>query len=369
MRSHPEARALRAAFAALGAGLLLPACSGGASRSTPAVPPAPVVTAADVATLLGRLADDSLRGRMTGSPGAAKAAEIVAHEMQRAGLHPAGDSGFFQRVPLVLRASQSGRLLPALAESFAARDTAPADRRSTGVNVLGILPGADSTVDGEYVLVDAHYDHLGAAGDPVNACRPLGADSICNGADDDASGVVAVLEIARELAAQKRPRRSILFAAWTGEELGLLGARWFIEHPTRPLQRMAANLEIEMIGRPDSLAGGSGRAWLTGWARSTMGETFAAAGIPIVADPHPAEQFFERSDNFAFAERGIVAQTLSSFNLHTDYHRPSDEVARVDTAHMAAVIQAASRAVRLLADGPRPEWKPGGRPETPARRP
>ena len=369
MRSHPGARALRAASGALGAALLLSACPGGASRSTPAVPPAPVVTAADAATLLGQLADDSLRGRMTGSPGAAMAAAIVAREMQRAGLRPAGDSGYFQRVPFVLRISQEGGLLPSLAPGFSAFDTVPADRRRAGVNVLGALPGADSTLDGEYVLVDAHYDHLGAAGDRVNACRALGADSICNGADDDASGVVAVLEIARELSAQKRPRRSILFAVWTGEELGLLGARWFIEHPTRPLERMAANLEIEMIGRPDSLAGGSGRAWLTGWARSTMGEMLAAAGIPIVGDPRPAEQFFERSDNFAFAERGIVAQTLSSYNLHTDYHRPSDEAARTDPAHIAAVIQAAARAVRLLADGPRLEWKPGGRPEPPPRRP
>jgi Zn-dependent M28 family amino/carboxypeptidase len=306
---------------------------------------------------------------MTATPGAAKAAAIVAREMRQAALQPAGDSGFFQRVPLVLRASQSGRILPALVASFAARDTFPADRRRTGVNVLGLLPGADSTLDGEYILVDAHYDHLGVAGDPVTACRPLGADSICNGADDDASGVVAVLEIARTLAAQKRPRRTILFAVMTGEEIGLLGSRWFIQHPPRPLERLAANLEIEMIGRPDSLAGGPGRAWLTGWGRSTMGEMLAAAGIPVVADPRPAQEFFERSDNIAFAERGIVAQTLSSYNLHSDYHTPRDVAARADTAHMAAVIEAAARAVRLLADGPKPEWKPGGRPEPPGRRP
>jgi hypothetical protein len=89
---------------------------------------------------------------------------------------------------------------------------------------------------------------------------------------------------------------------------------------------------------------------------------FAAAGIPVVRDPHPAQQFFRRSDNFALAQRGVVAQTLSSYNLHRDYHTAGDEISKVDAVHMAGVIEAAVRAVRLLADGPRPEWNPGGRP-------
>lgn len=348
--------------------LLLATCSRpGRETKVPVPEPPPGIGAGEAAGLLSRLADDSLRGRMTGMPGSDKAAAMIASEMRRAGLRPVGDSGYFQRVPLVLRAMPSGRVLPTLAPGFAGLDSVPAGRRRIGVNVLGILPGVDSTLDGEYVLVDAHLDHLGAAGDPLGFCRPVGADSICNGADDDASGVVAVLLIARELAGEKRPRRSVLFAVMTGEEVGLLGSRWFIEHPPRPLASMAANLEIEMIGRPDSLAGGAGRAWLTGYQRSTMGEMLAAAGIPITADPRPAEEFFERSDNIEFARRGIVAHTLSSFNLHADYHRPGDEASRVDIAHMTAVIRAAARAVRLLADGPKPEWKPGGKPEVRGR--
>jgi hypothetical protein len=129
-----------------------------------------------------------------------------------------------------------------------------------------------------------------------------------------------------------------------------------------PLQQTVANLEIEMIGRPDSLAGGPGRGWLTGFARSTMGESFAAAGLPIVADKRLDQNFFERSDNIAFARLGVVAHTLSSFNMHGEYHEPSDDVSKVDFAHMTQLIDAAARAVRLLADGPRPEWKPGGKP-------
>jgi len=123
-----------------------------------------------------------------------------------------------------------------------------------------------------------------------------------------------------------------------------------------------ANLEIEMIGRPDSLAGGVGRAWLTGYERSTMGEMLAAAGIPIVPDRRPQQNFFMRSDNIAFARMGIPAHTLSSFNLHDDYHQVTDEVGAVDLEHMAAVIDAAVKAVGLLANGPAIVWKPGGKP-------
>ena len=93
-----------------------------------------------------------------------------------------------------------------------------------------------------------------------------------------------------------------------------------------------------------------------------MGDELAANGIPIVPDKRPDQQFFQRSDNIAFARRGIPAHTLSSFNLHTDYHQPSDDISKVDFVHMAGVINAGARAVRLLTDGPKPEWKPGGRP-------
>jgi hypothetical protein len=125
---------------------------------------------------------------------------------------------------------------------------------------------------------------------------------------------------------------------------------------------MEANLEIEMIGRPDSLAGGPGRAWLTGFERSTMGAMFAKAGLAVVADKRPDQQFFQRSDNIAFARMGIPAHTLSSFNMHTDYHQVTDEVSAVDFAHMAGVINTAVKAVRLLANGPAPAWNPGGKP-------
>jgi Zn-dependent M28 family amino/carboxypeptidase len=187
-------------------------------------------------------------------------------------------------------------------------------------------------------------------------------DAIYNGADDNASGVTAVLEVARALAQGPRPKRTVVFLASTGEEQGLLGSEWYLEHPAFPLERTVANLEVEMIGRPDPMAGGAGRAWLTGHERSTVGDALTAAGIPIVADPHPAQRFFERSDNYAIALRGIPAHTLSSYGLHSDYHTPADDVARADLAHMTEVINSAVRAVRLLAEGEAPKWKEGMRP-------
>lgn len=331
----------------------------GTAASAAAQRSAPAVTAADVRALLEPLAHDSMEGRKTGTPGAYRAAAFIAAQMRRLGFEAAGDSGYLQRVPLVLQRRADGRTRPALVSSFAQRDTFPEADRRVGYNVLGIIPGSDPALRDEVVLVDAHYDHLGVG-------IAVDGDSIYNGADDDASGVVASLLIGRALAAGPKPKRTVIIAAMTGEETGLLGTRWYIDHPARPLAKMAANLEIEMIGRPDSLAGGFGKAWLTGYERSTMGDALKTQGVPIVADRRLDQHFFERSDNIAFARMGIVAHTLSSYNMHTDYHTPQDDTSRVDYEHMARVIDAGIRAARILADGPAPAWHPGGRPETPA---
>jgi hypothetical protein len=329
----------------------------GVARPGPLVP----VSAVRVARELSVLAADSLQGRQTGSRGSAIAARFIAGVFREAGLRPAGDSGYFQRVPVawstaVVRGEARRRRV--LLATLAALDSvAPADRLSApAVNVVGVLKGSDPRLGDEAVVVTAHYDHLGIG-------AAVDGDSIYNGADDDASGTVAVLEIARALArARPAPKRTVVFVLVTGEEHGLLGTRWYLGHPVVPLGRTVANLNIEMIARPDPLAGGRGKGWLTGYDRSTMGAMLRAAGVPIVPDPRPEQHFFERSDNIAFARRGVPAHTLSSFNLHGDYHEPSDEVSRADPVHMAAVIAAAARAVRLLADGPAPRWTGGGEP-------
>lgn len=299
-----------------------------------------------------------MQGRATASIGSLRAARYLSGRFAEFGLVAMGDSGYLQRVPLASAARGRGQPpLFRLLDSLNSRVPSES-RRVYGYNVVGVVRGIDPALKDQAVLVDAHYDHLGIG-------QPVAGDSIYNGADDDGSGVVAVLEIARALAQGPAPRRTIIFLATTGEEVGLLGTRWYIAHPVVPLEQMVANMEIEMIGRPDSLAGGAGKGWLTGFDRSSMGPSFKAAGLPIVADPRPEQQFFQRSDNIAFAWRGIPAHTLSSYNMHTDYHEPSDEVSRVDFPHMTKVIQAGVEAVRILANGPAPTWNPGGQPTAP----
>ena len=316
---------------------------------------AQTVERASVERLLRVLADDSMQGRRTGTPGIQRAARFLAAEMQRIGLEPAGDDGYLQTVPLVTMQRPNGRTGLRVLLTQAARDSVPPNDVVLDANVVGLIRGADPALAGEAVVVGAHYDHIGIG-------PPVDGDSINNGADDDASGTIAVLEIARALKAGPAPKRTVIFIAFTGEEMGLLGTRYYIENPVIPMDRTVAELQIEMIGRPDELAGGPGKAWLTGYERSTMGDMLKDNGIPIVPDPRPDQNFFMRSDNIAFARIGIPAHTLSSFNLHRDYHRPSDEVDEVDFEHMTAVIQATVDAVRHLADGAKPRWHPGGRP-------
>lgn len=313
-----------------------------------------------VGQLLETLAHDSLEGRDTGSRGAAAAARIIARELEQAGLQPGGDSGFFQRVPLAWQmvTTQQGntRRMMRVQPGIAARDTFPAADRVSAVNVVGVIRGSDPVLREEAVVLTAHYDHTGTTAG--GRCAALGADSICNGADDDASGTVAVIEIARMLA-RANPRRTIVVVLLTGEERGMLGTSWYASHPAIPLARTVANLNIEMIGRPDSLAGGFGKGWLTGYHRSSMGQLLREAGVPLVPDPRSDQNFFERSDNVIFARRGVPAHTISSFNLHGDYHRASDEARFADAAHMAAIINASAQAALVLANGPAPTWAPG----------
>jgi hypothetical protein len=346
---------------ALVALLLLAACVTSAPPQSPPLELNDAVMPSRVRTLLRILAADSMEGRLAASPGYARAAAFVAAEMQRIGLVSAGDSGYFQRVAAMRNAQ--GRLV--LLANFSAWDTIPAGQRVQDVNVIGMIPGVDPALKDEVVVVGAHLDHIGVTGRLGARCTAIGADSICNGADDDASGVVTVLEAARTLASGAKPKRTVIFIAFTGEEGGPSGSRWYIEHPVRPIAKTVAQLQVEMVARPDSLVGGAGKAWLTGYERSTMGEMLTAAGILVVADPRPTQNFFQRSDNIRFARIGIPAHTFSSFGGHADYHRPGDEAEKADYDHMATVIRSAAKAVRLLADGPRPEWKPGGQPPLP----
>ena len=222
-------------------------------------------------------------------------------------------------------------------------------------NAVGILRGSDPSLQHHAILFSAHLDHLGI-GVPVNG------DDIYNGADDDASGTTAVLEIARVLGRGQRPRRTVLFGLFGSEEMGGIGSTYFRNHPPVPLKEIAANLEFEMIGRPDP-AVKDDTLWLTGWERSNLGPELAAHGAHLVADPHPGENFFVRSDNFVLAKKGVVAQTISSYGLHKDYHQPSDDLAHLDFKHMNAAIGSLLMPVEWLVNSDfQPKWNAGGRP-------
>jgi Peptidase family M28 len=218
-------------------------------------------------------------------------------------------------------------------------------------NAIGVLRGSNPN---EAIVLSAHLDHLG-----VN--DTLTGDKIFNGADDDASGCVAVLELARALAAGKRPRRTIYFIGFGSEERGGFGSRYFIGNPPVPLTQIVADVHFEMLGRPDAKVPSG--LWLTGYERSDLGAQLVKQGASLVADPRPEQSFFQRSDNYAFALRGVIAHTVSSFGMHTDYHRPSDDVSKIDFPFMTRSINSLVKPIQWLANSNfRPAWLPGQAP-------
>jgi hypothetical protein len=228
--------------------------------------------------------------------------------------------------------------------------------RARAPNVLAVIPGSDPVLRNEYVVISAHMDHVGV-GAPVNG------DSIYNGADDDGSGTVGVLEVARALAAlPTRPRRSIVILHVSGEEKGLIGSEWFSDHPTLPLDHIVANINIDMIGRnnADSVV-------VIGKNYSTLGATVNAVNrlhpelhLTTADDMWPQERFFFRSDHFNFARKEVPAIFFFS-GVHPDYHRPSDEVAKIDFSKLTRIARMAFFiAVDVANASERPRWDPAG---------
>jgi Zn-dependent M28 family amino/carboxypeptidase len=282
---------------------------------------------------LGFLASDAMQGRGSGTGYERIAAEYISSQFRQFGLEPGGDTDSAGNKDYVQQV--------------------PATERSRATwNAIGVLKGSQP---GEAIMLSAHLDHLG-----VN--ESLTGDKIFNGADDDASGSVAVLELARVLAAGKRPRRTIYFVCFGSEERGGYGSRYFIANSPIPLPQFVANLTFEMLGRPDEKVP-AGTLWLTGFERSTLGPELARQGAALVADPHPEQNFFRRSDNYPLALRGVIAHTVSSFGLHTDYHRPSDDISKIDFPFMTRSLNSLVKPVQWLANSTfRPAWLPGQEP-------
>lgn len=232
----------------------------------------------------------------------------------------------------------------------------------TDPNVVGRIQGVGTPehpeLADEVIVLSAHFDHVGTTKDPKEAEE--GEDVIKNGADDDASGVAALLEIAEFLAARPAPARTVIVLLATAEERGILGTKYFVQEPPVALESIVCNLNFEMLGRPDPTVGGAGKLWLSGYERSSLGEAFGSEGLDVKPDMRPDQNFFGRSDNIVFVKVGIVGQTLSSYNMHGDYHGVADDAAGIDFDHMLGATQAALEATRMLCDGRiTPTWKKG----------
>lgn len=183
------------------------------------------------------------------------------------------------------------------------------------------------------------------------------------GANDDASGVAAVLELARALSQGPTPRRGILFVCYGAEEAGLLGSAHFAAHPPIPLDHIVAKLEVELIGAQDPKLP-KGTMMITGWERSNLADALKAKGALLAKDPYPEQHFYERSDNYSLALQGIVAHTVSGWATIPTYHSAQDTLGNIDIPYMTAAIQSLVEPVRWLVTSDfEPKWAENGRPK------
>ncbi len=255
---------------------------------------------------------------------------------------------------LAARAGEGVRAEPVEGLTLTLR-THVTSRPASAPNVVGILEGRDPRLRDEYVVFSGHMDHVGVGSPDASG------DSIYNGADDDASGTVTVIEVARAMAAlDPRPRRSLIFLTVSGEEKGLWGSRYFVEHPPVPLERIVADLNADMVGRnwSDTIVA-------IGKEHSDLGATLARVDaahpelhMAAIDDRWPRENFYRRSDHFNFARRGVPI--LFFFNgTHEDYHRPSDEPDKIDAEKASRIAKLIFYlGVDIANAEQRPQWNP-----------
>jgi hypothetical protein len=239
---------------------------------------------------------------------------------------------------------------------------------ATTQNIVAVLEGKDSKLKKEYVALGAHYDHVGANG---GGCRPVGEDSICNGADDDGSGTTALLTMAEAFAKGQRPKRSILFVWHMGEEKGLWGSEYFTRYPTVPLKQVVAQLNIDMIGRSkkegdtnpaNKLLTGPEEIYVVGSTLMStelqkMSEGVNSAYLNLkfnyhYDEPNDPERMYSRSDHYNYAKKGIPI--IFYFDgVHEDYHKPTDSPDKIDYEKMQKVTRTVFILASELAAAPR----------------
>ena len=297
------------------------ACARGAGRPQPAAAPDSAAIRADV----DYLASPRLRGRLTGTPENDSAAAYIARRYAALGL---------------------AALSPGYLQHFTARPLtrgAPAESLATQ-NVVALLRGRDPALRGQYVVIGAHFDHLGTS--TIGALDPDAKDAVRLGADDNASGTAAVLELARVFA-NAPPRRSMLFVNFSGEEQGTLGSSYFVDHTPVPIDSIDAMLNFDMVGRlrADKLI-----VYGVATAKELPGLLDSANTAPRLSIAAQGDGFGP-SDHSSFYARNIPVLHFFT-DLHEDYHRASDVADKIDAGGEARVVALAARVARSIADRP-----------------
>ena len=271
------------------------------------------------------LANDSMQGRKAGSPGIEKAAKYIELQFSEIGLKPFENSSFRQSFKHINSRSEKKEELDLF-------------------NIIGLLEG--TSLKEEFVVISAHYDHLGQ----IEGGK---GDLVFNGANDNATGVAAMIMLAEYFKKAKINKRSILFVAFTAEEMGLIGSNYFGQ--TISAESIIAGVNIEMIGKESPF--GPKTAWLTGFKRSTFGEiiqkNLSSSEYRLYPDPYKDFRLFFRSDNASLARLGVPAHTFSTspMDKDLDYHQLSDEVETLDVKIITETIKAISVGIKSIVSG------------------
>ena len=315
--------------------LLAPAFLFAVASCTPAPRALPTAAHAD-STVIRRdiefLASDRLEGRLAGTSGNDSAAAYLARRYRSLGLTELAP-GYLQPFDaLSAQDAHMGRTQP----------------RPTQ-NVVALLRGRDPALRDEYIVIGAHFDHLGRS--PMFAMDPEAGDAIRNGADDNASGTAAVLDLARLLKANP-PRRSVIFVNFSAEELGVLGSSWFVNHPPVPIERMVAMLNFDMVGRlrNDKLIV-YGTSTATELKAIVDSANAAPAGGTAMFRISGGGDGYGPSDQSSFYAKDIPVLHFFT-DLHEDYHRATDDADKINAGGEARVVDLALRVARVIADRP-----------------
>ncbi|MBN2092616.1 M20/M25/M40 family metallo-hydrolase [candidate division KSB1 bacterium] len=284
---------------------------------------APVFSETALMRHIQYLASDERKGRGFGSPELDAAAEYIANQFQQIGLQPGMEKGsYFQTWEDVGGENGTKAVLK---------------------NVIGIIPGTNPAWADQSVVIGAHYDHLGLGWPDVRAGNQ---GQIHNGADDNASGVAVMIELARQLTQTMKPARSIVFIAFTAEESGLRGSKYFVENYKRfPSQKMIGMLNLDTVGRLNNqqiliLGGNSAREWI---------HIFMGCGYVTGVKHQLVQQDLDASDQMSFIKKGIPAVQLFT-GPHADYHRPTDDIGKIDAKGLVQVATFTKEAISYLAE-------------------